>query len=211
MVFHKKSAFCFVPVSIALVASSLLVSQNSEARPPRAAQSQEKVSVVGHLDLQGMPVKQMFLQQRGGKSYVFLRRADQNAFAIVDVTNPASPVLTDKGALKEPSGTSVELPAPGSAVAIAFIPERPFAPAASAPVSDITLPTETVRLIDLSDPRHPKTIKVFDKVSSLANDDGRKLVLLVNNEGLWIVSHHRNRPLPMCTSESAIESQPDCQ
>jgi len=212
MVFHKKSTFYFVPVSIALVASSLLVSQNSEARPPRAAQSQEKVNVVGHLDLQGMPVKQMFLQQRDGKSYVFLRRADQNAFAIVDVTNPASPVLTDKGALKEPSGASVELPAPGSAVAIAFIPERRSAPAASAAaVSDIILPTETVHLIDLSDPRHPKTIKVFDKVSSLANDDGRKLVLLVNNEGLWIVSHHRNRPLPMCTSESAIESQPDCQ
>jgi len=47
MVFHKKSTFYFVPVSIALVASSLLVPQNSEARQPRAAQSQEKVSVVG--------------------------------------------------------------------------------------------------------------------------------------------------------------------
>ena len=47
MVFHKKSTFCFVPVSTALVASSLLVPQNSEARQPRAAQSQEKVSVVG--------------------------------------------------------------------------------------------------------------------------------------------------------------------
>lgn len=46
--------------------------------------------MVSHLELQGMHVKQMFLQQRGGKNCLFLRRADKNAFAIVDVTNPRS-------------------------------------------------------------------------------------------------------------------------
>ena len=175
-----------------------------------SAQSQEQVSVAGHLELQGIRVKQMHLQQRGSKYYLFLRRADKNAFAIIDVTNPSNPVLADKNALAQPAGGSVDLPAPGSALAIAFAPDSGSAASAGRDAAD-SLPTETVRLIDLTDPRHPKTIKTFSKVTTVANDDGRKLVFLVNNEGLWIVSHHRNRPLPMCTSESELESIPDCQ
>ena len=212
MLLHKKSFFDFVSISAALTVTILAFAYSSAARPPRAGQSREQISVAGHLDLQGMQVKQMFVQQRGGKSYLLLRRADKNAFAIVNVTDPAKPALTDRDALREPAGAEVDLPGPGSALAIAFVPERGSAPAASVtPVSATTLSTETVRLIDLSDPRNPKTIKVFNKVTSVASDDGRKLIFLVNNEGLWIVSHHRNRPLPVCTSESEIESMPDCQ
>jgi hypothetical protein len=37
------------------------------------------------------------------------------------------------------------------------------------------------------------------------------LVFLVNDEGLWIVSHHRNRPLPMCTTEDAEKAEPYSQ
>ena len=212
MVFHRKSLLDFVFVSASLVVSIFAFANSVEAQRPRTAQSQEQVSVVGHLDLRGMQVKQIFVQQRGGKNYLLLRRADQNAFAIVNVSDPAKPLLAEKDDLRQPAGAEVDLPRPGSALAIAFVPERNSAPAASAvPASAITLPTESVRLIDLTDPQHPKTVKIFNRVTSVASDDGRKLVFLVNNEGLWIVSHHRNHPLPMCTSESEIEPLPDCQ
>jgi len=212
MVFHRKSLLDFVFVSASLVVSIFAFANSVEAQRPRTGQSQEQVSVVGHLDLRGMQVKQIFVQQRGGKNYLLLRRADQNAFAIVNVSDPAKPLLADRDDLRQPAGTEVDLPRSGSALAIAFVPERNSAPAASAvPASAITLPTESVRLIDLTDPQHPKTVKTFNRVTSVASDDGRKLVFLVNNEGLWIVSHHRNHPLPMCTSESEIEPLPDCQ
>jgi hypothetical protein len=212
MVFHRKTLLDFVFVSASLVVSVFAFANSVEAQVPRTAQSQEQVSVVGHLDLRGMQVKQIFVQQRGGKNYLLLRRADQNAFAIVNVSDPAKPLLAEKDDLRQPAGAEVDLPRPGSALAIAFVPERNSAPAASAmPASAITLPTESVRLIDLTDPQHPKTVKTFNKVTSVASDDGRELVFLVNNEGLWIVSHHRNHPLPMCTSESEIEPLPDCQ
>jgi len=42
-------------------------------------------------------------------------------------------------------------------------------------------------------------------------DDGRKLVYLVNGEGLWIISHRMLGPLPLCSSESALSPLPDCQ
>ena len=209
MVFDKKSLLDFAFVSVALVVSALTFAFSVEARPPRAVQIQEQIRVAGHLDLQGMQVKQMFLQQRDNKSYLFLRRADQNAFAIVDVTNPNRPVLADQSALPELAGGTLELP-PGSTLAIAFVPEQNSTPTASETLaSDVTL--MKVRLIDLSDPREPKTMKIFNSVTSVASDEGRLLVFLANNEGLWIVSHHQNRPLPMCTSESAIEPLPNCQ
>jgi len=208
MILHGKTRRNILSVSVTLILV-LALAHSLEGRTPRAPQSQVQVSVTGHLELQGIRVKQIFVQQRGSKYYLFLRRADKNAFAIVDVTNPGNPVLADKNALPEPAGGNVDLPAPGSALAIAFVPDS--APAAAAGRPDDSLPTETVRLIDLADPRHPKTIRVFNKVTSVASDDGRKLVFIVNNEGLWIVSHHRNRPLPMCTSESEIEPIPNCQ
>ena len=209
MVFHKKGLLDFGLVSV-LVASVLTFACSVDARPPRAVQTQEQIIVAGRLDLQGIQVKQMFLQQRDDKSYLFLRRADQNAFAIVDVTNPNHSVLAGKNALQDLAGGSVELPPPESTLAIVFVPEQSSTSVASGTLaSDVTL--MNVRLIDLSDPREPKTMKVFNSVTSVASDDGRELVFLANNEGLWIVSHHQNRPLPMCTSESAIEALPNCQ
>jgi hypothetical protein len=209
MILNVKTRLNILSVSVALTLM-LVLARSSESQPARTPQSQEQVSVTGHLELQRIRVKHMFVQQRGSKYYLFLRRTDKNAFAIVDVTNPGNPVLVDRNALPEPAGGSVDLPTPGSALAIAFVPDS--APAAAAvPAAADSLPTETVRLVDLTDPRHPKTVRVFNKVTSVTNDDTRKLIFLVNNEGLWIVSHHRNRPLPMCTSESEIESLPDCQ
>lgn len=208
MILHRKTRPNVLSVFVALILI-LALAQRFEGQPPRAQQSPVQVSVAGHLELQGIRVKQIFVQQRGSKYFLFLRRADKNAFAIVDVTNPGNPVLADRNALPEPAGGNVDLPAAGSALAIAFVPDS--APATTAGKPGDSLPTETVRLIDLGDPRHPKTVRVFNKVTSVASDDGRKLVFLVNNEGLWIISHHRNRPLPMCTSESEIEPLPDCQ
>jgi hypothetical protein len=34
---------------------------------------------------------------------------------------------------------------------------------------------------------------------------------LVNEEGLWIISHRMLRPMPLCTSEDALTPFPDCQ
>jgi len=212
MTLNRKPRSAFLSIFVVFVVCVVAFANGLAAHPPRTTETQEEVSVAGHLGLQGMAVKQIFLQQRGNKSYLFLRRADENAFAIVNVSDPAKPYIIDRGALREPATADVDLPAPGSALAITFVPDRKSAPTSSAgAVSAVSLPTETVRLIDLSDPQRPKTIKVFNKVTSVASDDGRKLVFLTNNEGLWIVSLHRNRPLPMCTSESEIEPLPDCQ
>jgi hypothetical protein len=81
--------------------------------------------------------------------------------------------------------------------------------AASAPGA-ANLPTETVRLIDLSDPRHPNTLRTFEGVTSVAIDYSRKLILLTNNGGLWIVSH-REPTLPLCSIPEPVLDIYRCQ
>lgn len=167
----------------------------------------EQIKVVGHLPLPNMRVNQMFVQNHGGKVFLYLHRPSKQAYAVVDVTKPAAPVLLDRDTLKEAKGERVENPATGSVVAIAVTPED-NGQAAAAPVP---LPTETVQFVDLSNPKNPKSVKAFKGVTSVYPDDSRKLVYLVNDEGLWIVGHHMTHPLPVCNSEAALTSEPDCQ
>jgi len=209
MTFAKRISLNLMPLSGALVVSILAFAVSFGAKPALTTHAQEQIKVAGHLELPGIHVRHMFLQQRGDKYYLFLRRVDKNDFAIVDITEPTKPVLVERNSLKEPPGGDVEMPSPGSALAIAFVPDSSSSAAASPAAAK--LPTETIHLIDLSDPKRPKTIRTFKGVTSVATDDGRKLVFLVNDEGLWVVSHHRNRPLPLCTSEAEISSMPECR
>jgi hypothetical protein len=209
MTFAKRISSHLTSLSAALVVAVLGFALSFAAKPALTTPAQEQIKVAGHLELPGIRVRHMLLQQRGDKYYLFLRRVDKNDFAIVDVTDPTKPVLVDRNSLKEAPGGEVEMPAPGSALAIAFVPDSSSGTAASA--SAAKLGTETIHLIDLSDPKRPKTIRTFKGVTSVATDDGRKLVFLVNDEGLWVVSHHRNRPLPLCTSEAEISSMPECR
>lgn len=207
------------PVRLAFVLGLLLMfvlsGPSASAQNPSDAQGpgpggKEYITVVGHLPLNNMHVNRMFVQQRGEKVYLFLHRPSKDAFAVVDVTHPDKPVLLDRATLKESRGTQFEPGAPGSAFALTVTPEG----GSSAQESDATaraLPTETVNFVDMSDPKNGKTVKTFKGVTAVYPDDGRKLVFLVNNDGLWIVHHHMVRPLPLCTSSAAINPEPDCQ
>jgi len=171
------------------------------------ATGSEHIRVVGHLPLQGMHVNQMFVQQRGSKVYLFLHRPTRQAYALVDVTKPDKPVLVSRDTLKESGSSQLEGPAPGSVFAITVTPEN----ASESQASTATLPTETVQFVDMSDPKNAKSVQTFKGVTSIYPDDARKLVYLVNGDGLWIVSHHMTHPLPLCNSESALTPEPDCQ
>ena len=79
-------------------------------------------------------------------------------------------------------------------------------------------PTETVRVLDLSDPRNPKTLETFNKVTSILPDGGHGLIYLTNNDGLYILRYeHPSRfepakKKPPCDSEAEIQAMPqDCQ
>ncbi len=47
---------------------------------------------------------------------------------------------------------------------------------------------QTIRIMDFSDPAHPKLTRQFDGVTAVERSRG--LILLANPEGIWILSEH---------------------
>ena len=73
------------------------------------------------------------------------------------------------------------------------------------------LPTETVQFLDMSDPENVKSMRTIKGVTSVYADDTRKLVYLVNGEGLWIVRHNMPLMVHECSSGDALNPLPNCQ
>jgi hypothetical protein len=154
----------------------------------------------------------MLLQRENAKQYLYVQQAGKQGFMIVDVTKPEKPSLLKRTAETNQS-TAGNLQMVSPDVAIAEAPEK-----TSATLTSSNHPTETVRVLDLSDPRNPKTLETFYKVSSLLPDGGHGLIYLTNNDGLWILRYNRTSPLEPakkklpCDSESAIMAMPpDCE
>jgi hypothetical protein len=49
---------------------------------------------------------------------------------------------------------------------------------------------ETVRIMDLSDPRDLKVAREFTGVTAIGRDDRRGLVFVANSEGIWVLRQH---------------------
>jgi hypothetical protein len=168
--------------------------------------------VIAHLPLQEAPGNEMLLQNKGDKLYLYVQKSSKQGFTVIDVTKPAVPRLVNVSASPSdaPAG---KLEMAGPDVALAEVPDKN----SKGVLHNTENPTETVKILDLSDPAHPKVLKTFSNVTSILQDPGRGLIYLANNEGLWILNHSKPGFTPAkkkrpCGSEDAIASMPpDCQ
>jgi hypothetical protein len=168
-------------------------------------------TVIAHLPLPQTAGSQMLLQKEDAKQYLYVQQAAKQGFMIVDVSKPEQPSLLKRTA-ESNQATSGNLEMVSPDVAIAEAPEK-----TPATLTSSSHPTETVRVLDLSDPRNPKTLETFNKVTSLLPDGRHGLIYLTNNEGLWILRYNRPAPLepakkkPLCDSNAEIMAMPpDC-
>ena len=153
----------------------------------------------------------MFLQRENAKLYLYVQQASKQGFMVVDVSKPEKPNLL-KGTAQANQATSGNLQMVSPDVAIAEAPEK-----TPTTLTSSKNPTETVRVLDLSDPRNPKTLETFNKVTSILPDGGHSLIYLTNNEGLWILRYNHpsllepSKKKPPCDSNSEIMAMPpDC-
>ena len=199
-----------VPQSCILVCS-ILVAMASAGERPTPKPTDVPATVVAHLPLPQATGTQMLLQKENGKQYLYVQQAGKQGFMIVDVSKPEKPSLLKRTAESNQSTTgNLQIVSPD--VAIAEAPEK-----TPTTLTSSNRATETVRVLDLSDPRNPKTLETFNKVTSLLPDGGHGLIYLTNNEGLWILRYDRPAPLEPakkkqpCDSESEIMAMPpDC-
>src|SRR5208282_3447333 len=142
-------------------------------------------TVIAHLPLPQATGNQMLLQKEEGKQYLYVQQASKQGFMVVDVSKPEKPSLLKRTAQSnQATAGNLEMVTPK--IAIAEAPEKN-----ATTLTSSNHPTETVRVLDLSDPRNPKTIQEFEGVTSLLPDGGHGLIYLTNSEGLWILRYSR--------------------
>jgi hypothetical protein len=181
--------------TLALMASIVPAALARPSSDKSDKNGEESAKVIAHLVLPGTAVRQVFQQQRNGKNLLYLQQGAH--FSVVDVTNPEQPILVERVASKD------KLEEVGAGLAITVVSDS------NSPSTAV--PTQSIRVMDLSDSKNPRTIKTFTGVTSILPDDARKLIYITNDEGLWVLRHHQPYALPLCDSSSEIAAMPECR
>jgi hypothetical protein len=192
--------FLLLPASLALASDQ-----------PAPKPTDVPAIVIAHLPLPQATGSQMLLQKEDSRQYLYVQQAAKQGFMIVDVTKPEQPSLLKRTA-EANQATSGDMQIVSPDVAIAEAPEKK-----PTTLTNSAHATETVRLLDLTDPRNPKTLETFNKVTSLLPDGRHGLIYLTNDQGLWVLRYNRPAPLepekkkPLCDSNAEIMAMPpDC-
>jgi hypothetical protein len=206
---HRKSVALACALAFSLL--WLAITPARAAEKPATTPTDVPATVIAHLPLPQATGSEMLLQKENSKQYLYVQQAAKQGFMIIDVSRPEQPSLLKRTAeLNQPTAGDLQIVSPD--VAIAEAPEKTLET-----VTSSNHPTETVRVLDLSDPRNPKTLETFSKVTSLLPDSRHGLIYLTNDEGLWILRYNRPAPLepakkkPPCDSNAEIMAMPpDC-
>lgn len=198
----------FAALTAIVAAPRLSANTNTKTKPKPTT---VPARAIAHLPLPSASGSQMVLQKQANKEFLYVQKASKDGYTVIDVTKPELPSVVTPS----PRGsdtTSGKLQVVGPDVAIAEIPDNSKAVSKS-----YENPTETVKILDLTDPAHTKVLQTFNGVTSILRDDGPGLIYLANNEGLWILKHTRQSvmrgtKMPPCDSASALSAMPpDCQ
>src|SRR5579872_305792 len=168
-----------------------------------------QAKVIAHLPMPG-GARQMFLQREGRRQYLYVQHPSRIGFTVVDVTKPSKP----KTVSHVPHENLITV---GSGLAISGDSQS----AVTVGISQIAgspegtrgggIGQETVRVLDVSDPAHPRTVQTFSGVTAILPDDARALIYVANGDGVWILSHQKVLRRHECSSSDAISSAiPDC-
>jgi hypothetical protein len=190
----------------ALLAGLAGISPNASAKHRAATPAPEPASVIAHLPLPGITVSQLGLQQHGNKQYLYVEENSRNGFAIVDVTKPGQPNIIKTEAWPNEASTGK----------LQMVSRRLALAEASDTATEENAPrTETLKVLDLSDPANPRTILTFSGVTSTLADDTHNLIYITNSEGLWILKHQPEQTMSSahrsCSSEDASDDVTSCQ
>jgi hypothetical protein len=201
-----KTAICACAV---LTLGALFLTTRADASSGDFYPSYVQARVIGHLPLSG-GARRMFLQQEGRTQYLYVQQPSQQGFTVIDVRKPDRPKVVNH--MRQENLTMV-----ASGLAISQTPDNSATVGTSRATGNTegargggSVP-ESVRVLDVSDPAHPRTVQTFSGVTSILPDDARGLIYLANGEGIWILSHQRVLRRHRCSSSDAISSAiPNC-
>lgn len=190
-----------------LVLVALFLTTRAGASAGDSYQSYSQGKLIAHLPMPGGGARQMFLRHQGKVQYLYVQRSSQQGFTVIDVTKPERPKLVRR----VPIETVTVM---GSGLVVTETPDK--SATTSYPPGNVqgargddTVP-ESVRVLDVSNPAHPQTMRTSGGVTSVLADDARGLIYVVNSEGIWILSPQPMLRRHQCSSSDAISNLPNC-
>lgn len=135
------------------------------------AVAQDQIAVAAHLSLPGSLITRFTTTRHYNSVYVYAERGPGQPITLLDVTDANKPIVVSQ---LDASNAATLIGATGTA-AISTT-------AAAAP----TTAPQTIRLMDFSDPAHPKVTQEFDGVTAIEKMSG-DVTLLSNAQGVWVL------------------------
>jgi hypothetical protein len=190
-----------------LAAIAILLTVRLLAAPGDFYTAYEQAKVIAHLPLSGSAPAQMFLRDQERKEYLYVQQSGRQGFTVIDVSKPKKPKVVANVPRED-------IDALGSGLAITqqvqTQSDHPSAMNAAGSRGDGNTP-QTVKVLDVSDPAHPRAVQIFHGVTSVVTNNARGLVYVANGDGIWVLSHQRYLRRHPCSSSDAISSaQPNC-
>ena len=164
-------------LSVGLLALSTAVqAKNKKVKTP-PKEPQDEIEVVGHIPLTNGPVRRFVSTQHYSSYYLYVEYAASKSVTLIDVTKAARPAVLADVSYPSSGGDTSLFTVAGTA---ALVTEEP---GSAAPASAV----QTIRIMDFSDPLHPKVAREFTGVTALSRDERRGLIFVANSEGVWIL------------------------
>jgi hypothetical protein len=167
LISNHRVAVIFITIAV----SAGAVEAKKKDSKPTADSPHDQIVIDAHLPFTSGPITRFFVTEHYNHPYIYAEREPGKPVTVIDATKPGQPVLLSEmtsGSLVAVSGTAAL--------------ETGSTPAAQ------ELRTQTIRIMDFSDPAHPKVTRQFDGVTAVERSGG--LILLANPEGIWILSEH---------------------
>ncbi len=162
----------FVMCAAAAILALGLYAKDKHPKPD----PQDAINVVGHIPLTNGPIRRFQATQHYSSFYLYAEHEDGKTVTLIDVTKAEHPAVLADVAYPPNSGSTSLSDVAGTAALVTSVPQTQ---AQSAP--------QTMRLMDLSDPQHPKVTHEFIGITAMDRDDRRGLIFLANADGIWIL------------------------
>lgn len=167
---HYKPLGAFV--TLAIVSASGLYAKDKHPKPD----PQDAIEVVGHIPLANGPVRRFLATQHYSSYYLYAEHEDGKTVTLIDVTKAAHPAVLSDVAYPAGAGSQSLSVVAGTAALVTSEPQTHAQPS-----------PQTLKLMDFSDPQHPKVTREFDGITAMERDDNRGLIFLANADGIWIL------------------------
>jgi hypothetical protein len=169
---------CFLALLGAITLPPGAQAKNKKAKPA-PKDEQDSIQVVAHIPPENGPITRFLATQHYSSYYLYAEHQTGQGVTLIDITKADRPsVLSDIPSVLPGSTDSLAVVA-GTAALVTSASATASSPEA-----------QTIRIMDFSDPQHPKVTREFLGVTATSRDDRRGLIFVANNEGIWILRQH---------------------